>query len=183
LEIQNQKATGSPGPPVIQTTPCRLADAGEGSPNELAFSGTATTFCYPGSICVGSNCHYLVGSVPALGSTYYQPPCGPPYYTTTTTWTHKAWLVGPADADFDLTLMKEIKSPSGGTMAILPVAGEPARPPARRSPTRAAPAHTCGASGLRTKAATINSLSSPRSEWAAPLPQSDKQLRWMSTCL
>lgn len=123
LEIQNQMVNGLPGPPTVQTTPCRLADAGAGSPNELVFSSTAASFCDLGSDCEGPNCRRLVGSIPAGGSTYYQPPCGPPYYTTTTISTHKAWLVGPPDADFDLTLMKEIKYPWGGTAMIIAVAG------------------------------------------------------------
>jgi subtilisin family serine protease len=119
LEMQANPA----GPIRIQTTPCRISDIGAGSPNELVFSSTSQVSCEPSSSCTGPNCHNLVGSLVQNGGTYYQPPCGPPYYRTTTSGLHQAWLTGPADADFDIKLMKEVKPPGAISSVLLAVAG------------------------------------------------------------
>lgn len=108
LELENNPSAS----PLVLTTPCRLSDIGEGSPNELLFSRNGTDVCTPSTVCQGPNCRHLVGTLGTSDSTSWLSACGAAYYSSPTNGLHQAWLTGPAGSEFDLTLMKYV-TPKG----------------------------------------------------------------------
>jgi hypothetical protein len=113
LQIQAAAAT------LFPTTPCRVRDEGTGSPNQLAFSETGTVFCGVPPACVGPRCRQFVGWIGPNAVAPWGEPCGN-MFIQAPAGAHSATLTGPVGADFELSLMKEVR-PNGISMFI-PVA-------------------------------------------------------------
>ncbi len=106
LQIQAAAAT------LVPTTPCRVRDAGAGSPNQLAFSETGTVFCTVPPVCAAPNCRQFVGWIAPNTVTPWGEPCGG-LLIQAPAGAHQASLIGPVGSDFELALMKEIRPPGG----------------------------------------------------------------------
>ena len=94
---------------LIPTTPCRVKDEGAGSPNQLAFSETGTVFCGVPPACVGPKCRQFVGWIAPNTVTPWVEPCGS-LLIQAPAGAHSATLTGPVGADFELSLIKEVRS-------------------------------------------------------------------------
>lgn len=99
-------------PLLIPTSPCRVRDAGAGSPNRLAFSETGIVFCGAPPPCTIPKCRQFVGWVGPNSVTTWGEPCGS-LFISAPAGAHNGTLVGPVGADFELALMKEIRPPGG----------------------------------------------------------------------
>jgi len=65
-------------------------------------SKSVTVVASGGAPC--TNCTEYIGSLSGMGASQYQP--NGTYYFSNTSGTHRGWLQGPANADFDLYLQK-----------------------------------------------------------------------------
>jgi subtilisin family serine protease len=119
--LQTQAAAAK----LVPTTPCRVRDAGAGSPTTMAFSETGTVFCNVPPVCQGANCRQFVGWIAPNTVTPWGEPCGG-LLIQAPSGTHQAWLTGPVGSDFELSLMKEVHPPGMASFMIAVAVGDTA---------------------------------------------------------
>ena len=88
---------------VNTATSGKVTSAGTGSPNLLVYS-LLTTSGGGGTTDPCTNCTKYTGSLSGTGAYQYQP--NGTYYYSGVSGSHKGWLRGPSNADFDLYLYK-----------------------------------------------------------------------------